>query len=266
MGFISLILCLVALLLKKSHREWARNLMTSAVILYAGGIVQSIIRISLNPERYIVTWHSVLAPIMVLTLMIIARVKLNRNPRNVPKKAKARVFEPVQSGRDDIDYESVADEIFDVSLELTNLAGGQLAMEGAARYSMSTINTATMYGTGLYEYSVLLLRARMKKIYTNKVEFESEDNKMIEIFANKMQIPVPAFLKIVDRSGGIRKWEQELKKETKLPMTEYMDKVRVIVNKATRDLMSSSQGNTSSSASSTEHLKKNGEDEFNDGL
>ena len=95
------------------------------------------------------------------------------------------------------------------------------------------------------------------------MEFEAEDNKMIEIFAKKIQIPVPALLKIVDRNGGIKKWESMLLQEKEIPMHEYMDEVRVLVNKATRGL-----GPIAGSKSEgTEGFEEyDDEDDFDDGL
>ena len=271
MGIIAWGLCLIALIERRANRKVARYCMSFAIGIQCIGIIGMIITSMTRPQTMSRQTPLVaVVEIVLLGLMILARVKLNRDLSEISKKSvhfnkKAKTGR-AKSSSDSIDYATLADELFDVSLELTNLAGGQLANEGATRYSMSTINTATMYGTGLYEYSTLLLRERMKKIYANKTEFEAEDNKMIEVFANRIQIPVPAFLKIIDRSGGIKKWEQEIKKEDKLPIEEYMDEVKVLVNRATRGLITEQSPSESDEPEQPSDSSDEDDEDFDDGL
>ena len=277
MGLIGLILWMVAATYKNENRKKAKAWMNSALGFYVVSVLVSFFQFimpttsssfSFSPGNIGSLVGQFIAAFVILPLMIRYRLKLDSDPMKAPKKPKHKKNKRVAviNTSSEINYSSLADEIFDVSLELTNLAGGQLATEGANRYSMSTINTATMYGTGLYEYSALLLRERMKKIYTNKTEFEAEDNKMIEIFANRIQIPVPAFLKIIDRSGGVKKWEQELKKEDKLPIKEYMDEVKVLVNRATRGLMTEQSPSESDEPEQSSGSSDEDDESFDDGL
>ncbi len=235
MGLVGLVLCIIAFFIRKSNRDGAKKCMNFALVFYGLGALSMLIRSS-APGYAIPGWGIVIV-VTVFFLMIAGRLKLEEPSTNRPHSVSRSLdSKRPYGGNTGIDYKRLANEIFDVSLELTNHSGNHIVSKGAFRFSPSTIQSATLYGTGLYEYSVLLLRERMKKIYTNKVEFEAEDNKMIEVFAKKIQIPVPAFLKIVDRNGGVKKWENALLQEKELPMREYMDEVRVLVNKATRGL------------------------------
>lgn len=268
MGIIAWGLCLIALIERRANRKIARYCMSFAISIQCVGIIGMIIASTTRPQ--IMSRQAPLiavVEIVILGLMIVARVKLNRDLSEISKKPahfnKKAGTTRARNSSSLIDYVALADELFDVSLELTNHSGNHIASKGAFRFSPSTIQSATLYGTGLYEYSVLLLRERMKKIYTNKAEFEAEDNKMIEVFAKKIQIPVPAFLKIVDRNGGVKKWESALLQEKELPMREYMDEVRVLVNKATRGL----EPIASSKSESAEDFEGyDDEDDFDDGL
>lgn len=238
MGIMALVFCLVAFLERKANRKTARMYMSGAIVAYVSGILISWVRVAANPSSYRFNGIGFMINATILTLMIVARVNLNSEPKNT---VRGTSFKPSRSGRNtsnnSIDYKGLSKEIFDVCLEFTNLTGNRMAMSGADRFSMNTIQTATLYGTSLYEWSILLLREKMHKIYTNKVEFETEDNKMIEIFARKIQMPVSALLKIVDRNGGIKDWETILLMENSVPMKDYMDEIRVIVNRATRRLI-----------------------------
>lgn len=261
MTTVGLILCIVAFFMKKSNRDGAKKCMNIALAFYGLGILLVLLRSS--GSAYNINGGVVAVVIIVFILMIVGRLKLEEPPVDRPKGiSRSSMRGKSYNSEAGIDYKRLANEIFDVSLELTNYSGNHIASKGAFRFSPSTIQSATMYGTGLYEYSILLLREKMRKIYTNKVEFEAEDNRMIEIFAKKIQIPVPALLKIVDRNGGIKKWESMLLQEKEIPMREYMDEVRVLVNKATRGL-----GPIAGSKSESEDFEEyDDEDDFDDGL
>ena len=130
------------------------------------------------------------------------------------------------------DYSELADQIFDISLDLTNEAGDLMSSAtGAARYSMSTIQTATNVGTGLYEYAVILLRKKLKTIFHDKYDFERNDNEMIEAFAKRMMMPATALLKIVDKANE-KEWKQHLLElQDSIDIESYLDRVQEVLEK-----------------------------------
>lgn len=245
MSIIALIFCLVALFERKANRKTARMYMTGAIVAYAIGIIISWTRVIMNPSIYHVSVTGFVINITALTLMIIARVKLNSEPTNSTSKVN---HQPSYKNRNSnskttksVDYKALSKEIFDVCADLTSFVSHLMAKFGAGPFSTENLQTSTLYGTGLYEWSILLLREKMHKIYPNKVEFESEDNKMIEIFAETMQMPTAALLKIVDRNGSIKDWEEKmLIAESAIPLKGYMSEIKAIVDKATRGLIKKS--------------------------
>lgn len=243
MSIIALIFCLVALFERKANRKTARMYMTGAIVAYAIGIMISWTRVIMDPSIYHISVTGFVINITALTLMIIARVKLNSEPaKSTPRVNPQSSYKQRNSKTTKgVDYKALSKEIFDVCADLTGFVSHLMAESGAGLFSTENLQTSTLYGTGLYEWSILLLREKMHKIYPNKVEFESEDNKMIEIFAETIQMPTAALLKIVDRNGSIKDWEEKmLLAESAIPLKSRMSEIKAIVDKATRGLIKKS--------------------------
>lgn len=265
--------CIIAFFEKKHSREKARAWMCAALVVRTIDVVLTVfvaplLRSSIDP-------YSVAGTFIALGLMIIFYAKLKRdlpkpsNEKHISLHKSMDRKSDEKTKRIDIDYAELANKIFDISLELSGLAKDGLVKNGAFYLDPSTIQTSSMYGTGLYEYSMLLLRERMRKIYTDKHTFEAEDNKMVEVFANKLMVPSTALLKIIDRNGGAKSWEKMLLQDDSVPMDEYINEVKVEVNRATRDLIISKTGTGLVETGDSVVSKPKDdvpEDDFDDGL
>lgn len=249
MLFLALLAWFVAFLLKGLSAKATRIWVNASLAWYSLSLVGSIVQLAVQSDRYVFNQNGFLGSIAGLAILIMVRVRLEHTLAKYQKK----LHDKAQRRRDKdqnrrmphidsnnvIDYAKLANKIFDISLELSGLAKDDLVKNGAFYLDPSTIQTSSMYGTGLYEYSMLLLRERMRKIYTDKHTFEAEDNKMVEVFANKLMVPSTALLKIIDRNGGVKSWEKMLLQDDSVPMDEYINEVKVEVNRATRDLIMS---------------------------
>lgn len=260
MGFIGLILCIVAFFVKKSNRNAAKKWMNGALVFYSLGVLLMLIRIS-TPKYYANGW-TIIVPIVILMLMIVARLKLEESGAK-----KSTVMTGVDESDKTINYKKLTNEIFDVSMEFSQYAGDSMEI-GDVLYPIKTIGGITIPSSGiaLYGYAVILLREKMHQIYTDKVEFESEDNVMIEAFARKLKIPVSAFSKIIDRNGSKKEWRKLLERvgDTTL-VNEYVDEVKVAINRATRGVTAPIRG-IGELGDFEDMTQEDSDDEFDDGL
>lgn len=209
--------------LSETPKKWRKNSLEAiGNVLHLGDMAVSTYGLYFDAMEIIVSDWS----IEKLGRATAKKTKGQRSPNKMtPRKMPTTQF-------NEINYKDLADKIFDISLDLTNEAGDLMSSAtGAARYSMSTIQTATNVGTGLYEYAVILLRKKLKTIFHDKYDFERNDNEMIEAFAKRMMMPATALLKIVDKANE-KEWKQHLLElQDSIDIESYLDRVQEVLEK-----------------------------------
>lgn len=147
------------------------------------------------------------------------------------KGAKAkRATKISKTGSNDTDYASLAESIFELSVEFMRKYSSLLNSIDPAIDSMSYLLDTTSAGTSLYVYAMVKTRNQLEKEYTSKAEFERQDTKMIHIFADKlMESPVSLMKKMSFTADDMSSYIDMMKD---MGSIEYINTVNKIIDKA----------------------------------
>ena len=130
-------------------------------------------------------------------------------------------------------YEKISKEVFAVANSLGDEVRHTMsAMTGMPELSQDVIMTASNAATALYEYATLKYRMKLQSAYSNKYDFERQDNMMIEAFAKTLMIPPVALHKIITNQNIPVTWENILHQMPfpTINVDHYIDKVNDVIN------------------------------------
>lgn len=132
-------------------------------------------------------------------------------------------------------YEDTANEVFAVANSLGDeVRHATSQVTGLPEINTNVIMTASNAATALYEYGALQFRIRLKDEFSDKYEFEAQDNMMVEAFAKVLMIPAIALHKIITNQSEPDAWENILHELpfSNIDIDYYIEKVNDIINEA----------------------------------